>query len=167
MKSLIGASAGLGFVALVLLAGGSANANVACFGSDWEAVSRAVEAIEAVALRIVRVEAYDDDGNERFTVSFALDNEHSCLANDRTRACIKVTPEGRETSERCGGILLPASFLGGNKMNFELGSRDYLTGWRSMTAQVKVRYYGDGWTSWSPEFTDTVAPAFNYPGYEH
>lgn len=158
VKSPTGAAAGLGFVALVLLAGGSANAQTACFGTGWEAVSRAVEAIEAVTLRIVRIEAENDNGNEKFTVSFSIDNEHSCLADNRTRACVQVTPDGRGTSEHCGGIRLQASFLGGNRMHFG-GLPNRARGMETMTAQIRVRYYGAGgaWTLWSPEFNDTVA----------
>ena len=157
MKSPTKAAAAFGFVALVLLAGGSTNVQAACFGEGLISVLRAVEAIEAVTVRIVRIESDYDDGNEVFTASFSLDNEHSCLANEATRACIKVTPDGMGTSEHCGGIRLQASFLGGNRMDFGgLGGR--AQGMETMTAQIRVRYGPSetAWTSWSAEFTDTV-----------
>ena len=156
-------AAGLGFIALVFLAGGSTSARADCFGTGWIGAVQAAAAIQAVDIEVRRITAYNaGHGEERFYAEFAIDDEHACLANGRTGTCVKVTPDGMGTSESCSDSVR-TSWGGLFKIDFGgLGERIF--GLPEMTVQVKVRYGrgGGAWTAWSPEFTDVVPLVFHY-----
>ena len=144
-----------GFMAFVLLSGGNANAQAGCYGgTGWEELSRAVKAIEAVNVEVESIEEYYARGSKVLSMEYSIEDEHSCLAGYRSWACAKFTVEGMGTREVCSSSA-PTPRGGSFHTEFEFSrtSSD-----ESVTAQVRVRYYGSGgaWAPWSPEYTADV-----------
>ena len=152
-------AAAFGFIALVLLTGGNANAQTACFGVGPEALSRAVQAIGAVDVEVDDIDVDATEGNslnlEILSIHYSIENEHSCLANERTGFCVIVVIEGVRRIESCSDSAPTASGSG-----FEVGvvANRRIYGEHNVRAQVRVRYYGAGgaYTSWSPAYTVSI-----------
>ena len=152
-------AAAFGVVAVVLLNGGNANAQTACFGVGPEALSRALAAIEAVDIEVDDIDADASDGDllsyEIVSIDFSIEDEDSCLASERTGLCVIVVITGvRRIENRYDSA--PTS--SGSGFNVTLETEPWIYGERNVTAQVRVRYYGAGgaYTSWSPSYTSSV-----------
>ena len=148
-------AAAFGFIAFVLLTGGNANAQTACFGVGPEALTRALNAIDEVDVEVEDIEVSDPESmspSSFVTLYYSIDDEHSCLADERTSYCAIAEVEGVERKEGCSDSAPMAS-----------GSRfkavvvfDRIHGEYNVKAKVRVRYYGAGgtYTSWSPEYRE-------------
>ena len=149
-------AAGLGFIALVLLAGGNAKAQVGCLGGvGYEELSRTVKAIEAVNVQVESITEVNVGDSKALSIDYSIQNEHSCIAGKRSWACAKITAGGMETREICSDSA-PTRRGTEFQTDFEVGDRPADS--TDVTAQVRVRYYGAGgaFTSWSPEYRASV-----------
>lgn len=152
-------AAAFGFIAFVLVAGGNANAQTACFGVGPGAITRALNAIDAVDVEVEDIDADATSGSflnfELISIYYSIDNENSCLADERTSLCVSVVIEGIRSLDDCSDSAPTPS---GSRFGATIKADRRISGEHNVSARVKVRYYGAGgaYTSWSPKYTTSI-----------